>query len=183
MLKGAVRMESPTSMKEYLDVIARSRAALESVIEGRSHAEMTELRDAGGWAVKDHLYHLAAWERGMTYLLTGRPRHEGMGIDERSWVDLDEDAVNDVIFRQSKDLPLAVVTSDFHAAHREMIELLGSMSFEELHKPYSHFDPDMTGENRNQPVFYWLFGNTVGHFDMHREWIEVIMRGSDESRS
>jgi hypothetical protein len=168
-------MPSPTNMNEYLEIMRRSRESLEKVIVGRSLDELTGLRDAGGWAVKDHLFHLAAWERGMTYLLQKRPRYEGMGLDERSYVELDTDAINDIIFTHSRDRPLAQVMDEFRSSHREFLDVLGSMTFEDLQRPYSWYNPDDTVPGRDQPVFNWVFGNTAHHFAEHREWIEQIL--------
>lgn len=167
-------------MNGFLYVIDDARSSLERVLEGRSEHELTGLHDHAGWSVKDHLDHMAAWERGMIYLLTRRPRHEGMGIDEQTWAELDEDAVNDVIKKKNQGRSLSEVMDTFHSTHREMVELLSSMSFDDLQKPYSHYDPDVDGENRDQPVLFWVFGNTAGHFDMHQEWIEAILEQGRE---
>jgi hypothetical protein len=165
----------PTDMNGFLYVLDDARTSLEKVLEGRSEKELTELRDPAGWAVKDHLFHLAVWERGMIYLLAKRPRHKGMGLDEQSYIDLDADGMNAVIFEQSKDLPLSDVLDTFHETHREMVELLKAMTFEDLQKPYSHYAPDDTIRQSHEPVLYWVFGNTAGHFDMHQPWIERIL--------
>jgi hypothetical protein len=165
----------PTDVDGFLHVIADARSTLESVVEGRSERELTELRDAAGWSVKDHLYHLAVWERGMIYLLQKRPRFEGMGIDEQSYNELDADAINAVIFEQHKDLPLSEVLETFDAVHREMVSLLSTMSWNDLARAYSYYAPDEPGETRDQPVLYWVFGNTAGHFEEHCAWIEAIL--------
>jgi hypothetical protein len=165
----------PTDMEGFLYVLDDARSSLERVIEGRSERELTELRDYAGWAVKDHLYHLAVWERGIIYLLQKRPRHDGMGLDEQSYINLDADGMNALTFAETKDLPLDHVLDVFHGTHREMVELLSSMSFEDLNRSYSHYAPDDTLENRDQPVLYWVFGNTAGHFEEHQEWIEKIL--------
>jgi uncharacterized damage-inducible protein DinB len=170
----------PTDVDGFLHVIADARSTLERAIEGRSERELTELRDAAGWSVKDHLYHLAAWERGMIYLLQKRPRDEGMGIDERSFIELDADAINAIIFEQHKDLPLSEVLETFDAVHRDMVSLLSTMSWSDLARAYSYYAPDEPGETRDQPVLYWVFGNTAGHFEEHCAWIEEILaQGSD----
>ena len=40
-----------------------------------------EVRDPAGWAVKDHLMHVAAWEDAFVARLEGRPTHEALGLD------------------------------------------------------------------------------------------------------
>jgi hypothetical protein len=170
----------PIDMYGFLYVLNDARSALQRVIEGRSERELTELRDAAGWSVKDHLYHLAAWERGIVHLLQKQPRHEGMGIDEQAYRELDVDAMNAVIFEQSRSLPLVEALQAFRSSHQEMLDLLATLTWDDLQQPYSHYAPGDTVEQGDQPVLYWVFGNTAGHFDMHQPWIEAILaQGSD----
>jgi hypothetical protein len=171
----------PTDMYGFLYVLNDARSALQRVIEDRSERELTELRDAAGWAVKDHLYHLAAWERGIVYLLRKRPRHEGMGISERAYTELDVDAMNAVIFEQSRDLPLSETLQAFRSSHQEMLDLLATLSWDDLQLPYSHYAPGDTVEQGDQPVLYRVFGNTARHFDEHQLWIEAILAQGDDA--
>jgi hypothetical protein len=165
----------PTNTNEFLDAMQRSRESLEHTIENRGQRELTELRDEGGWTVKDHLSHIAAWERGMIYLLQKRPRHEGMGVDETSYLELDADGINQIIFVHHKDLPLSDVMATFHDVHRDMLDLLSTLTWEDLQQTYSYYAPDEPGEDSGDPVAYWVCGNTKGHFEEHREWIERIL--------
>ena len=52
-------------------------AAVVLAAEGLSEEQMTTIHDPQGWAAKDHLVHIAAWERSVAVFLQGRPRHEG----------------------------------------------------------------------------------------------------------
>jgi uncharacterized damage-inducible protein DinB len=74
----------PQNKAELLTLIEQSRQTLEEALNRLSEAQLTELKDAQGWSVKDHLTHLAAWERGMVDLLEYRARYEGMGLDRES---------------------------------------------------------------------------------------------------
>jgi hypothetical protein len=171
----------PTDMDGFLYVIGDARSSLESVIEGRSEHELTELRDAGGWSVKDHLYHLAVWERGIRYLLQGLPRHEGMELTEQEFEGLDADGMNAIIFEKNKDRPLDDVMQIFQQEHKAMVEFLESdkITWDDLNRPYSHYAPDDEHSHAGEPVLFWVFGNTAGHFDMHQTWIEAILKQSD----
>jgi hypothetical protein len=172
----------PTDMDRFLYVMADARQSLESVIEGRSEQELTEFRDAAGWSIKDHLYHLAVWERGIRYLLQGLPRHEGMELTEQQYAELDADGMNAVIFEKNKHRSLDDVMQVFHGEHREMVDYLSSpaITWEDLQKHFNNYAPDDPVEHGNEPVLYWVFGNTAGHFDMHQPWIEKILAQSGQ---
>jgi hypothetical protein len=174
----------PTDMDGFLYVVADARHSLESVIAGRSEQELTELRDAGGWSVKDHLYHLAVWERGIRYLLQGIPRHEGMELTDEQFRGLDADGMNAIIFEKNRDRPLEDVMQVFHDEHKTMVDYLASpaVSWDDLNRPYNDYAQDEPGSDTSHPVLYWVFGNTAGHFDEHQPWIEKILADTD-SRS
>jgi hypothetical protein len=166
----------PTDMAGFLSVMDDARASLERVIEGRSQRELTDLRDHAGWSVKDHLVHLAVWERGMTWLLRRRPRHEGMGLSEDVFRSQDVDAINDDIFVRHRDLSLDQSLDMFRAAHQEMLALLSTLTWDDLQRPYGHFASNDQVEAPDQPVLHRVFDNTAGHFDEHQPWIEAILR-------
>jgi hypothetical protein len=175
----------PTDMNGFLYVISDARSSLEGAIAGRSEQELTELRDAKGWAVKDHLYHLAVWERGIRYLLQGKPRHEGMELTEQQYAELDADGMNAIIFEKNKGRSLDDVMQVFQAEHREMVDYLASpaITWEDLQKPFNDYAPDDPIEQGDNPVLFWVFGNTAGHFDEHQPWIEAILQQSGQDGS
>ena len=170
----------PTDMDGFLFVIADARQSLESVIDGRAEHELTELRDPAGWAVKDHLYHLAVWERGIRYLLQGLPRHEGMELSEQQLREFDADQMNDVIFTKNRGRSLQDVLDVFHSEHQTMVDYLVSpeISWEDLQRSWSYYTGDQEHPQGDQPILFWVFGNTAGHFGEHQPWIEAILQQS-----
>lgn len=127
---------------------------------------------ADGWTIKDHLVHLAAWERSALALLQRRPRHGGLGIDEATYAAHDVDRVNDAIFRANRDRPLADVLRDLQETHTQTRSLLERLSPEDLAQSYSQYLPEPGDETAPQrPVRDWVVGNTYAHFDEHRDWI------------
>ena len=73
------------TLQTTTDVVARIDQAwseLERTVKTLSEQALIGIRDRAGWAVKDHLIHLAAWEQALLAGLDGRPRHEALGIDE-----------------------------------------------------------------------------------------------------
>jgi len=132
--------------------------------------------DSAGWTAKDHLAHLAAWERSMVYLLQGKPRHEGLGVEEAVYLDGDEDAINAVIQAATRDLPLADVLAVLRSTHEHLRSLVAEMSDEDLRQPYSHFLPDEPGRDDGRPIIERISANGDAHFAEHLGYIEVILR-------
>lgn len=174
-------MTHDTTPRNKTDLEARidqSWSQLEGAIDGLSEAQLTEPRDKAGWNAKDHLAHVAAWERSMVYLLQGLPRHEGLGVEESVYLDGSEDEINAVIQEASKNLALTEVRAVLRATHEQLRTLVAAMSGEDLRKTYSQFLPNEPGEDDGRPILARISGNTDTHFDTHRGYIEKIVAGS-----
>ena len=165
---------SPQSKAELMDLIAASRAALERAIDVPDEAMLTA-PGPEGWSVKDHLIHIALWEDNLLALLQGRNRQAAMGLSsEDDNPEASAEDINDVLYVRHKDRPLPDVLHAFTAAHERVLAQLDAMSWEDLGKPYSDYQPNDPPPNPD-PVGYWVAGNTYGHFDEHREWIAAIL--------
>jgi len=152
--------------------------ALMDAIDGLDDARLSDVRDANGWAIKDHLIHLVPWQRSITGALQRKPRYEGLGITEQQWRDLDNDGMNAIIFEQYRDLPASDVLQTLRDEHQRTLDLLAGVTWEQVLLPYNHYLQDETDERFNDPILFWIMGNTAGHYDEHREWIEAL-RDSD----
>lgn len=153
----------------------RSWARLAGRIDQLDERQLTGPTDPAGWTAKDHLAHLAAWERSMVFLLRSRPRHEGLGVDETTYLEGNEDAINAVIQRATRDLPLADVLASMRATHRDLLALIAPMSDDDLRQPYLHFLPDEPGEDDGRPIIERISANGDAHFAEHLGYIEVIV--------
>ena len=165
----------PQDKAELERRIDSSWASLEGTIGGLSEQQLTEPRDPAGWSAKDHLAHLAAWERSMVYLLQNQPRHEGLGVTESVYLECGEDDINAAIQQASSDLALSEVLALLRTTHEQLRGLVSAMSDEDLHQTYSHFLPDEPGRDDGDPILWRISGNTDTHFDSHRRYIETIV--------
>src|SRR5262245_49013444 len=92
----------PTSTAQVLERIQTEWAALQSVVSGLSEAALTSVGPEG-WAVKDHVAHIAEWERGCTGVLAHRPQAEAFGLDAQAYAEMrDVDQLNDVLYRRHR---------------------------------------------------------------------------------
>lgn len=171
--------QRPITKAQLMKEIDRTWPQLNTAFDRLTEEQMTTIRDPEGWAVKDHITHLTAWEHSMVYLLQGKPRHEGLGISEKLYLEGSEDEINAAIQRRSKDMTLAQVQTQLRDAHEQLLNLLQPLSDEDLLKPYSHYLPNEPGDDDGSPIFFRVYGNSAGHFEEHLGWIEVLAGGHD----
>jgi len=95
----------PAELRAQLDA---GLAPFLAVIDRLSAPPLTELRDAAGWTVRDHLTHLAAWADGVAALLRREDRWAAMGltIAPSPGDDLDYDTINQCADRRAAAPPL-----------------------------------------------------------------------------
>jgi hypothetical protein len=134
------------------------------------------IKDSQGWTVKDHLVHLAAWERSMISFLQGSPRHEGLGVSADVYARDEYDEINETIYSATKDLTYEEAEAQLRSVHSELMRMLDPMSDEDLQKPYSHYLPDERRDD-DSPALDRLYGNTADHFREHLEWIRALVEG------
>jgi uncharacterized protein (TIGR03083 family) len=168
----------PDDKALLLERIDRSWTALDEAVRSLSEQQLTA-PGADGWAIKDHLVHVAAWERSALALLQRRPRYEGLGVDEATYESHDVDRVNDAIYRNNRERLLAEVLQDFRETHARTRAVIAGLSPEDLARPYAQYLPEPGGEDTGpqRPVLDWVVGNTYAHFDEHRDWIRARSGG------
>jgi hypothetical protein len=163
------------SKEELLNDIEQSWSDLETLLGSFTDVQMTEPRDAEGWNVKDHLVHVASWERSVVAMLQNRPRYEGLGIDEELFRRDDVEAINALIQQQRMNEPLADVLSDLRTTHDELMRLLAPLSDDDLLAINHDDQPEDRGERDERPVIAIVYANTAEHFREHGAWIEALV--------
>lgn len=171
---SAQQLSNPPTVSELFIRIARGRADLE---EWTSTLSETQLSAPGkdGWAIKDHLIHLAMWELSTAALLRREPRYAVMGVNLGNLQPHDFDAINAQIFAQNKNRSVEETLNLFHNAHMELLGELAKLSDADLLKPYSYFAPDEKDADDKNPVLKWIVGNTLEHYTEHIQWINEVL--------
>lgn len=159
---------------ELMDQIDRGWVALEEGLRRLTPEQLTNVRDPEGWSAKDHLTHLAAWERSVVYFLEGKPRHEGLGVD-RTTYETGEEKINAVVQQQTGSMSLDDALAALRDVHTRLLVLLEPLSDEDLRKPYRAFLPDEPGEGDGPPAVQVIYGNTADHFREHLGWITELV--------
>ncbi|MBI1277971.1 MAG: ClbS/DfsB family four-helix bundle protein [Anaerolineaceae bacterium] len=144
-------------------------------LDGLTDTQKTQLTDAAGWTVKDHVIHMAAWEDGFTALLDKKDRRAYMDIDEATWKSGD-DPINAILQKRYKDLTWNEVMQKRQAIHDKLLQQIAALSDETLQAPYKDYNPN----SRNKYAISQLVGgSTFSHYADHMPWMAAIAAGRE----
>lgn len=172
-LTDAESQPLPKDKSQLMERIREGREALQAIIGRLSEAELTTPGPPDGWSVKDHLFHVAVWERSLTALLQGRPRHAAMGVDAEAYF-RGADAINALVYQRNSGRSLSEARAEFEQSHSDLLDVLDGLTNEDLFRTYSHYQPDEPGEDSGAPIVGWIAGNSYEHYFEHQAWIEAL---------
>lgn len=157
--------------KKLMDEIEESWNELLSFIDSLTKEELTGPTDAAGWTVKDHVIHLAMWEKAALALLERKSKREVLDISPEIW-EQDDDPINAVLQQRYQDMPLDKVMQTLHQHHVLILEKLNSMTEDDFQLPHRHYQPNSTEE---RPIINWVHWDTVHHYREHIPWMAAIV--------
>ncbi|MEX2247511.1 MAG: ClbS/DfsB family four-helix bundle protein [Dehalococcoidia bacterium] len=160
--------------QQLLEAIKQERETLDTLVALLDEAQLIAAH--GGWAVKDHLSHIAAWERMIIAHLRDGSDHEVADMDATSYAVATLDELNDRLYRLHRDHPLAGVRGEFAAAHRAIVSYIEEMAEERLSAVY--WDDDPSGRT----VLEKISGDTYLHYREHAGWIQELIERRTEAR-
>jgi hypothetical protein len=155
---------------KLLEHIAKDRGKLEALVESLGDAQLDAPGPEGNWAVRDHLAHLAAWERMAAAHLADGSDHEVAGMDESSFAQTSTNKLNDRLHKLYGNRTLDETRREFAAAHAALIECIEAMPEARLEEPY--WDDDPSGRT----VLTKLSGDSYLHYREHTQWIREQVR-------
>lgn len=147
-----------TDHATLLEHIAASRNDLDQLVEMLDDDAFDRI--AWEWTIKDHLAHIALWERVAIAAAQGENEWDITGINQALW---QEKRFNDInaAWQQRHALdPLSEVRADFHATHERLISTLSGLTDIELGQM---LDPEGTRTLADR-----LASITHKHYDLHR---------------
>jgi hypothetical protein len=155
-------------------VLAEMDAAWAEVlafIGAHSTDVLTTQTDAGGWSVKDHIAHLGVWALLVIPLVGRGDRLAVLGVSQETF-DAGYDPVNAVIRDRLAPLLLGEVVAFASGAHAQVRAFIAATPYETLMRPHREFVP---GSTHDDPIGYWVAGNTFGHYREHLAWMRAIV--------
>jgi len=125
----------------------------------------------GGWAIKDHLVHIGAWEHWLQALFERRNLLEAMGA---AGAGRNVDEINAVVYEKHRHDPVKNALAYFSDSHQQLMRVLDRQTTEDFEQPYNVFFPPAAGEAASQPVLEAVAANTYDHYGEHIEWIKEM---------
>ena len=153
-------MPAPTTRSELLRLVREGRAQLEADIARFSETEMLAA-EPGQWSIKDTLAHIAAWDRRACAIFAAASRAEVP--TDLITSDADVDRFNAAAYERGRDLPLADVLAEFHAAFAESMTWIDRLPDDLL------LDPARVPWNGDNSLAWTLAANTFWHYPEHAE--------------
>ncbi|HET9780203.1 MAG TPA: ClbS/DfsB family four-helix bundle protein [Candidatus Dormibacteraeota bacterium] len=167
-------------MNNVIDPIEKSWRQLDGLVESLGPNGLT-LTGSDGWAVKDHLVHVAAWEQSVIALFESRDRLTAMGVPEQRFGETD--AINAAVWSRHRHEPVQESLRYFHDTHEHLMTILNGLTDADLQRPYRHYQPQGESfEGDNRPALDWVAGNTYEHYAEHIDWINQLVRDSSAAR-
>ncbi len=159
-------MPRPTSKNQLLEQAPADYAALQAELKDLSAATMIEPGIVGDWSIKDVLAHLQVWQQmTVSWYRAGKDGTTPVTPSEKyTWHEIP--ALNQEIYETYRDQPLDEIANNFVASHQATMNLIETMSEEELFKP---------------KVYAWTKSTTLGSYltsatSSHYAWARKEIR-------
>ena len=124
-----------------------------------------------GWAIKDHLVHVGAWELWLLAMLERRDRLAAMGVPGAN---SNVDDVNAVVWELHRHDTAPDALAYFRDAHTSLMGVVAGQSTEDLERSYRPSFGGQTEEGEsNEKVLGAVAGSTYEHYTEHIDWIRA----------
>jgi hypothetical protein len=161
----------PQTKEELLQQIELSWNELVHCLHIQSEESLTKLIDDQGWSVKDHIIHIAMWDKAALAMLEGESKRKTLDISLEIWQQ-GEDPINTVLYTRYQEMAFNQVRVTLQQHHEALIAKLNAMSEADFQKPYTDYQPNGTYDGSIIEVIY---RDTIEHYNDHVPWIEAIL--------
>lgn len=159
-------MPKPVTKTQLLTQSEKEYNALEQFLSALTPEQMLQPGALGEWSVKDVLAHLLEWQQMFFgwYEAGQRGEMPAMPAEGYKWSQLP--ALNQAIFLKHHDRSLDDILAQFRASHRQTLELIQTLTEEQL------FIPGSFAWTRTNKLAAYIAANTSSHY----HWARTEMR-------
>jgi hypothetical protein len=129
-------------------------------------------KDAAGWTAKDHVAHVAAWERMLVAHLADGSDHEIAGMTPEAYAAASLEEINSRLHERWSNVATPTIARESASAHAALIACLAGLSDERLASPYW---PD---ETPPRSVEEKVAGDSYLHYAEHMTWITELLKAA-----
>src|SRR5450756_2969857 len=128
-------MPKPINKQQLLDEAQKKYEVLERQFASFTPEEMVRPGVIGTWSIKDTLAHLLEWQKMLMDWYEAGLRGETPVVPAEGYNWSQLPALNQAIYERCRDTALDDVRSQLDASHKHMLEVVASLSEEELFTP------------------------------------------------
>ena len=163
-------MDQPGSVKQLVKTIQNAWTTWVALIGQVDQEQLFSPGVAGDWSLKDIIAHITWFEKEMVGLITAHAL-----VSSELW-NLPTDERNAAIYEEVRIQPLEQVLEESATVHQQMLEVLPSLSEEDLTDPsgFPNMPPDW------QPGML-IAQNTYEHYEDHIRDVKMWLEKRDSS--
>ena len=168
-----------TTKQELIDYTTAEWETLVTYVDGLTDDQWTEPTDAAGWSVKDHVSHVALWDRAVIEALRNQvPMRETLGISETAWSAGSFDPMNEEIRHLAETDSVDRVKADRDATWADLVAFMGELSEEQLGRSGGEAGLAVGAGPLVEPVVEVLMDNWGTHYAEPLQDIQTIIDGN-----
>jgi hypothetical protein len=163
-------MPRPSNKEDLLSAMQTEHEALEKALEALTEEQITTVRRATKWSIKDVLAHLSAWEQMVIgWYETGRKGRTPVVPSEKfNWAQLP--ALNKEIYEKHRTRPLKAVLRGFHDSFAQVRKTIQGISEADL------FTPGRYAWTKTTTLGSYFVSCTSSHYNWARKEVRKCLK-------
>jgi hypothetical protein len=179
----------PSTPDNLTSAIDKAWSEIQGFLSSLTPAQAS-CQDAGGWTIKDHGTHLAAWDSSVAILFQDVRLRDAFGTDDAFYLALglghllgpQRPTGKDPIFDQANEeikvrhqhIPFSEALTMMSGAHERLMVAARSLTEANLQTTVSDFFPQApSGDDRTMAAF--IHDNTADHYLEHLQWMKDLV--------
>lgn len=168
-------MTEPDAMNkiQLQQAMGRAWVELNATLDHLTPEQLSDLTDANGWRVQDHIAHMAAWNNWALLRRQGRPSWEGLGVSEADVKGGDNDRINAAIVAANAGKTASEARIFLFDTHQALLALVKASDEAALAGPFRELGPNEPPDRAVPPLWKVIYETTADHYEDHLRWMHA----------